>query len=492
MVDRIYKIYKFAGKIARSRALNSALVLVATFGLGLEVVSPIVYAQDGEGNATVDAGESYTSGTAVIDTLTESEGVTDSANLAQNQATDFAIVALSITCMECLENADDVAANPNIHPSAKTSLLTLVDNNNRQMLTNPPTQNLYAHMQTQWMPGETYANRSVYAQSGYDLLISTGIDQLWENVRNVAYVIFVLVLIVAGFMMMFRQKIGGQLAVTVFNTIPQVIICLILVTFSFAIVGLVLNLSATLTNVAAGILGLADPTDGVTATGPLSVFSAFISGNIVTVGAASVTTIVTTVAGSILANSGIAALGIAASPLAGGTLAIIGLVGILIVLVILGIVLVGSVKVWITLLKAYVGILIDTILAPLYLTMSALPGRSQMRGDWFRRILKNALTFTVVFFFLNLAAFVFNANINLGFPTSLAEGQTAPVGSGPVLLAWLLKGAVSIYLVYVAAEAPKFLEEFLPQTGGKSVAGALQSAAKGAFGKLPIVGGMMG
>lgn len=492
MVKSVYNKFTRVGKSLNSRPFKSAAILVLAFGLGLEIFTPLVYAQE---SAYIDVDETYNSDTAKSDTLTDSVGVIDSANVAQNQANDFLVTLISAGCLECFENGKAVAANPDIHPSAKVSLLTLVESNNEKMLTNPPTQNVYAHLQKEWLPGQTTANTSVYAQDGYDLLLSTGIDVLWESVRSVAYVVFVVVLIVAGFMMMFRQKIGGQIAITIFNTIPQVIVGLILVTFSFDIVGIVLNLSATLTNVAAGILGLSSPADGVTVTGPFSIFSAFLTGEFLvggSTGGVGLVALVTSISGALLANGAFAAVGVAAAPVLGGAIAIVGIIGLLIVLVVLGIVLVGSIKVFITLLKAYVGILIDTILAPIYLTASAFPGRAQMRGDWFRRIIKNALTFTLVFFFVNLASFIFSANINLGFPSSLSEGATNPVGSGILGMAFLLKACVSIYLIYVAAESPKFLDEFLPQTGGKNIAGALQAAAKGAFGKVPIVGGMVG
>lgn len=494
MVERLYSLTTKIAHLRKNKALGRAFVIVAAFWLGLEIISPFAYAQESEG-FVIDATGSYDNGTLIMGSLTDTVGVYDSLDSSNTMMTDSLINAISVLCIECFENSDAVTQNPDIHPFAKVGLVSLIDNANRRMVTSPPTQNVYAHLQTQWLPGETYSGGSVYAQSGYDLLVSTGIDQLWESVRNLSYVVFVIVLIVAGFMMMFRQKIGGQLAVTVFNTIPQVILSLILVTFSFSIVGLILNLSATLTNVAAGILGLSSPADGVTVTGPISIFMDFVTGDIINfapIGTAFVGSLSTAVVGSILANTaGIAALG-AAAPLVAGGVAIVGFIGLLLVIVVLGIVLVGSIKVFITLLKAYVGILIDTILAPLYLTMSALPGRSQMRGDWFRRIVKNALTFTLVFFFLNLSVWLFNANVNLSFPSDLAQGNPGALSGGVGTIPWLLKAIISIYLIYVAAESPKFLDEFLPQTGGKNIAAALQGAAKGAFGKVPVIGNMVG
>ena len=65
---------------------------------------------------------------------------------------------------------------------------------------------------------------------------------LWKIFRNVAYFFFIVILIVLGFMIMFRQKISGQAAVTAQQAIPSVVVSLILVTFSYAIAGFMVDL----------------------------------------------------------------------------------------------------------------------------------------------------------------------------------------------------------------------------------------------------------
>lgn len=78
---------------------------------------------------------------------------------------------------------------------------------------------------------------------GYSYLKdSMKLDKLWAQSRNIAYIFFVLAMIVIGFMIMFRSKLGGQVIVSISNSIPQLIICLILVTFSFAIAGIMLDI----------------------------------------------------------------------------------------------------------------------------------------------------------------------------------------------------------------------------------------------------------
>lgn len=90
---------------------------------------------------------------------------------------------------------------------------------------------------------EAERNAPAPDSAGYKYLKdSLKLDKLWGQSRNIAYMFFVVAMIVIGFMIMFRNKIGGQVLVSVSNSIPQLIICLVLVTFSFAIAGLMLDI----------------------------------------------------------------------------------------------------------------------------------------------------------------------------------------------------------------------------------------------------------
>ena len=88
----------------------------------------------------------------------------------------------------------------------------------------------------------TLDERKSESNRGAEYLISLGIDKIWQKTRNIAYMAYVVVVIAIGFMIMFRNKIGGQTMVTVGNSIPQLVLGIFLVTFSFAIVGLMLDM----------------------------------------------------------------------------------------------------------------------------------------------------------------------------------------------------------------------------------------------------------
>lgn len=66
---------------------------------------------------------------------------------------------------------------------------------------------------------------------------------LWRGFRNVVYVLSSLIFVFIGLMIMLRVKISPQAVITVQSAIPKLITTLILVTFSYAIAGLVIDLA---------------------------------------------------------------------------------------------------------------------------------------------------------------------------------------------------------------------------------------------------------
>jgi hypothetical protein len=65
---------------------------------------------------------------------------------------------------------------------------------------------------------------------------------IWKIFRDLSYMLLVLVLIGIGFMIMFRMKMNPQTVISVENALPRIVIALILITFSFAIAGFLIDL----------------------------------------------------------------------------------------------------------------------------------------------------------------------------------------------------------------------------------------------------------
>src|SRR3989344_4417049 len=67
--------------------------------------------------------------------------------------------------------------------------------------------------------------------------------QLWQVIRNLAYLAFILVFLSVGFMIMFRSKINPQTVISVQAALPGLVIGLILITFSYFIAALIIDLA---------------------------------------------------------------------------------------------------------------------------------------------------------------------------------------------------------------------------------------------------------
>lgn len=77
---------------------------------------------------------------------------------------------------------------------------------------------------------------------------------LWKIFRDLSYMILVLVLIAIGFMIMFRMKLNPQTVISVENALPKIVVSMILITFSFAIAGFIIDMMYVLIALGISIL----------------------------------------------------------------------------------------------------------------------------------------------------------------------------------------------------------------------------------------------
>ena len=363
-----------------------------------------------------------------------------------------------------------------------------------------PRVNVGEHLAQQWVPGYKDDVTSLYAAnsasghiSGYEELANSGIIELWTRTLNLSYIFFVLVMLVAGFMIMFRHKLGGQTMVTLGTVLPKVIISLVLATISFAIAGLIIDIGGVVTGVAAYILGDGTQTS---ISGISGIMSSALGGDKANLGG-----IIKGVVQSFCfkelfeqmeAGTPVGLLSIVAAviafifPVIGGT---IGSVGFLILLIILGIIFFGAIKVLITLYKAYFGLLIAVILGPIQITLGAIPGNSNMVGNWIKTVLRNVLVFPVVFFIINIPNALVNSSIVARFPGKLVYEdpdlyQPTGITAGGVFIA-----IFRIFVLYFAAQAPQFIAAVIPPNTSKGMAEGLK-AAQGNLQKVPLIGSL--
>lgn len=96
--------------------------------------------------------------------------------------------------------------------------------------------------------------KTVHAQTGTGFDSLKPLLNLWANFRNIVYLVFVIVFVVIGVAIMLRIRIDPRTVMTIQNQIPKIIIGILLVTFSFAIAGFLVDLMWVMTYLVFGII----------------------------------------------------------------------------------------------------------------------------------------------------------------------------------------------------------------------------------------------
>ncbi len=219
------------------------------------------------------------------------------------------------------------------------------------------------------------------------------VQEMWRASRDAAFGLFVLVSIVFAFMIMFRVKLNPQTVVSVQSSIPKIIIALVLVTFSYAIAGFLIDfmyvvigiLSVILSTFIPSVLGIKPP--------PSAIFSLLTQGNLLGMAGINIQSgimgmLFLYLSPLILAFT-IISIGVAA--LGGGLLVFIPII-IIVIVAIVG--LWNGLKIIWALLKAFVNILLLTIFAPLQLAIGVIvPGLDF--NQWVRSYVSNLSVFVV-------------------------------------------------------------------------------------------------
>ncbi|MBI2267923.1 MAG: hypothetical protein HYU80_00540 [Candidatus Blackburnbacteria bacterium] len=272
---------------------------------------------------------------------------------------------------------------------------------------------------------------------------------LWRTFRNFAYVAFTIVFIAIGLAIMFRMKLDPRTVITIQSAIPRIIIGLLLVTFSYAIAGFMIDLLYIALSLVVLLFVGNNPAATATAdlqnqftTGGFGVAWSHLWG-IIGGGATAITLSLTAVVGII----GGAFLGLL-NPVAGTAAILVGGGAGIILLVLLVLILYILFKLFTELLTAYIGILLAVILGPLQIALGVIPGLPGF-GAWIKGIAANLSIFVAVAFILLLGGAITKvAGGNLWSPPLLAGGgiiaSALPllIGIGILLIVHQVPGAV--------------------------------------------------
>ena len=261
------------------------------------------------------------------------------------------------------------------------------------------------------------------AGAGYDSL--SPVRTLWTAFRNIAYLGFVLYFVIIGFMIMFRAKLDPKTTVTIQNSLPRVIVTLILVTFSYAIAGLMIDLMYIAIYLVMGVFSSSGLITNMNSfkdeVFKFNVFTAVWAGGVYFWNSPA------QAIGQVLGNlfgvgSGVTGWGAGF----GGFTDLVGNLVTGIISVVLSFIfsitaIIVMLILFMTLLKTYISIIASIILSPLVLSLNAIPGNDTV-GNWFKNLIAELSAFPVI-----ICMFLLAATLS-GPPTGIVAGNTNPWG----------------------------------------------------------------
>jgi hypothetical protein len=341
-------------------------------------------------------------------------------------------------------------------------------------------------------------NKHAYAATG------TGFDNLrplmkiWVVFRNIAYLILVVVFVIIGLAIMLRVKIDPRTVMTIQNQIPKVIVGILAITFSFAIAGFLIDIMWVLVFLTYNILTQAagfkivevNNLQSSTAVGFLGASNTWSIIGSATIDVGKFVGGLIGNAGSFNGNSG----GVFGwlNPANWIMTALGGLVGVLagvIAFIVIGIaLLVALFKLWFALIKAYIMILVNTILAPFWFIGGIIPGSPISLSGWLKDMAANLLAFpaTIGMFML---AMIFREILSRGnaifVPPLIGNPASAGMIGSLAALGIILITPNVVDILKKALKAPKTdtgLSKAVGAGNPMNVAGGVSSIGNTAFG----------
>lgn len=284
----------------------------------------------------------------------------------------------------------------------------------------------------------------------------TPVLKIWVVMRNLAYFVFAIFFVVSGIMIMIRTKIDPKAAATIQSVLPKIVLSLLLVSFSYAIAGLLVDTMY----VALGlVITLASSIDVTLSSG-------------VSVGDLGTKILQRNIFATVFEQATWDSIGNAAQSIniaiqtffgTGGTIEsvsgqLLGFLGGAIGFLIIALAIVWALfQTWLKLLSAYANILLGIIFSPIRLTFDVLPGQKQFEG-WVREMLANLLTFPAVLAMILLGQILANTNTG-NAPTNVYDGFVPPLIGDSSQQA--VQALIGIAMVLTIPKAIDILQEIL-------------------------------
>lgn len=314
--------------------------------------------------------------------------------------------------------------------------------------------------------GETLA-----AQSGYDALKPT--QALWTTFRNLTLLLYVIFFIIIGFMIIFRQRLNSNSVASIQAVLPKIIVSLILITFSYAIVGLMIDLMNFFIAVMIQILS----SENVAKANSNNIYY---EGNVFTFMLKDL--FLKNISGIFNSNDDIISGAIdqfglpdliekfSSKILSALAVAVIGIM-----------MLVATFRIFFMLLIAYVKVFFYTIFGPLMIGIGVLPNMPGF-GPWIRNIAAQLATFVITILMIIFAAYFMGVgkdHITSGEATiTEGDGWNAPLLGGFTDEdgANALKSLIGIGILLGIPSAAKIAQDSFKVKGG-GIGGTIGGAA---------------
>jgi hypothetical protein len=305
--------------------------------------------------------------------------------------------------------------------------------------------------------------KPAYAQTGIGYEGLRPILPTWKIFRNISYLLLTIILIAISFAIMFRLKINPQTVINIQNALPKIVITLILITFSYAIAGLIIDFIYVII---------------------FFVFALFKTGTEINI-YQNVFSLATNVFGTLgfAVKIGKAINELVAAVFSGLPGKILGTpVSILGAVIIAVAILFSLFKLFFSLLMSYISIIFAIIFSPLMIMFGAIPGQKGF-SNWLKLILSNIIVFpvTALLFIIAKKIIVPEGGGALWLPPFLGSSETAESGN---FISTLI--AVGIIILI-----PSIIDSVKKAVGAKGMAEMAAGivaplAAAGRFAATPI------
>lgn len=258
--------------------------------------------------------------------------------------------------------------------------------------------------------------------------------EFWKIFRNLAYSLYIIMFVVVGIMIMLRTKINAQTVITIQAALPNLLITLLLITFSYAIVGFMIDIMYFLIYFIVYLIASVGIIDAQMSITRLMSYSAW---GVVFEGRNSIISAITASLQGILGSIGTGGVGLASGLAVGLDNAIqiltLGMVSPLYLFVVISFII-AMLKLMFALIKSYIMLIVQTVTAPIQILMNAMPG-SKAFSEWLKKTASYLIPFPVA-----AAMFIFSA-ILIGNPKDAIVANdwwpgeaTSGIGSSPAAI----------------------------------------------------------